>query len=153
MTAAVAVTILFFSLIGGLFLWKGQPSEKAALELAKEKGTITPVWAQSCHKCFKPVSARKGAKPYLTARTAVGMLQSIYSVYRIPGNMSTYLHWLHDFFDGWASFCRNFHFITCLLKWPSGSLHQVLDSFRHFSSFRISLEALYIVSTPSFSVL
>ena len=66
--------------------------DKAALELAKEKGTITPVWAQSCHKCFKPVSARKGAKPYLTARTAVGMHQSIHSVYRRSGLLSRKLH-------------------------------------------------------------
>ena len=53
--------------------------DKAAFVLAKEKGTIVPSFGRNrAFKCVKPVSARKGAKPYLTARTAVGMHQSMY---------------------------------------------------------------------------
>ena len=42
--------------------------DKAAFVLAKEKGTVTPVWAQSCLTCFNSVHAH-GVQPPLTARS------------------------------------------------------------------------------------
>lgn len=69
MTAAVAVTILFFSLIGGLFLWERAALREGCLCVGKRKRHDRAlVWAQSCLTCFNSVHAH-GVQPPLTARS------------------------------------------------------------------------------------
>lgn len=57
---------------------KGSPQRRLPLCWQKKKARSRPFGRNRAFKCVKPVSARKGAKPYLTARTAVGMHQSMY---------------------------------------------------------------------------
>lgn len=71
---------------------KGSPQRRLPLSWQKKKARSRPFGRNRAFKCVKPVSARKGAKPYLTARTAVGMHQSIHLVYRRSGLLSRKLH-------------------------------------------------------------
>lgn len=48
---------------------KGSPQRRLPLSWQKKKARSRPFGRNRAFKCVKPVSARKGAKPYLTARS------------------------------------------------------------------------------------
>ena len=81
--------------------------------MAIKKARSRPSGRNRAVKCVKPVSAHKGAEPYLTAETAVGMHQSIHLVYRRPCFLSIKKEACKSLF----LFCNSG--IACLRVWIS----------------------------------